>query len=368
MTMWERTASVLLVKCIIAVGLVAALCTLVNAGEAVAVLEQARPLPVFTAFAVSVFGVLVSAEKWRGLLVRGGIAMSLTASARLYWIGMFCSNFLPTSVGGDTVRLVLTPAPGRYAGVAGSILVERLTGFLVMLALCALGIALRPQYFDEPGLRRVFLAGVLLLNFGVIVALLAPGLLAPSLLRLARDLSPVIGQVVRAVARVAAAVAGQAREPANLGRAMVLSICFYGTIIFAQHAVLRAVGAEVPLLEVALVAAVVPLITLLPLSLNGLGVAEGVFVLIYVQLGIDPETALAAAVLRRSVDLANSGLGGLLWLLQRPRYETDQKRSSCLRQRPPEPDRQHGHDRGRRCVFRPAAPHHERDAPARCAQ
>jgi hypothetical protein len=51
---------------------------------------------------------------------------------------------------------------------------------------------------------------------------------------------------------------------------------------------------------------------------NGLGVAEGVFVLLYVQLGVDPETALAAAVLRRVVDLANSGLGGLFWLVQRP--------------------------------------------------
>ena len=35
---------------------------------------------------------------------------------------------------------------------------------------------------------------------------------------------------------------------------------------------------------------------MLLLSLNGLGMAKSVFVLLYVQLGVDPEAALAAAV------------------------------------------------------------------------
>jgi hypothetical protein len=37
-------------------------------------------------------------------------------------------------------------------------------------------------------------------------------------------------------------------------------------------------------------------------------------VLVYASVGVAPETALAAAILRRLVDLANSGFGGLLWL------------------------------------------------------
>ena len=295
----------------------AALCLAVDPGEAAAALERARPLPLATALAASVLGVLVSAEKWRGLLRHAGVGLTLAACARLYWVGMFASNLLPTSVGGDAVRLLLTPAPGRRAAVAGSILVERLTGFLVMLALCTLGLALRPQYFDEPGLRATFLAGVLALDLGVVAALLAPGRLAPLLSGLAAHLPGILHRPIGAATRVAAAVGGLAGDPAALARAMALSVVFYGTIIAAQHAVLRAAGAEVALAEVALVAAVVPLAAMLPVSLNGLGVAEGVFVLLYAQLGVAPEAALAAAALRRLVDLANSGLGGPLWLTLR---------------------------------------------------
>jgi uncharacterized membrane protein YbhN (UPF0104 family) len=301
-------------KALVAALLIAALCLAVDLDEAAAALARARPLPLATALAASVLGVLVSAEKWRGLLLAAGVRLSLAACARLYWVGMFASNLLPTSVGGDAARLMLTPAPGRRAAVAGSILVERLTGFLVMLGLCTLGLALRPAYFDAPGLRNAFLAAVLALDLGVVAALLAPGRLAPLLAGLAGRLPGVLRRPAAAAARVAAAVAGLARAPAVLARAMALSAVFYGTIIVAQHAVLRAAGAEVALVEVALVAAVVPLIAMAPVSLNGLGVAEGVFVLLYAQLGVDPGAALAAAVLRRLVDLANSGLGGPLWL------------------------------------------------------
>jgi Lysylphosphatidylglycerol synthase TM region len=141
------------VKALVAAALLAALCLAVDLDEAAAALRHARPLPLATALAASVLGVLVSAEKWRGLLREAGVRLSLAACARLYWVGMFASNLLTTGVGGDAARLLLTPAPGRRAAVAGSILVERLTGFLVMLALCTLGLALRPAHFDVPGLR-----------------------------------------------------------------------------------------------------------------------------------------------------------------------------------------------------------------------
>jgi uncharacterized membrane protein YbhN (UPF0104 family) len=308
-----------LAKVLVAAVLLAALCLAVDLGEAAAALGGARPLPLATALGASVLGGLLSAEKWRGLLLTAGVRLSLAACARLYWVGMFASNLLPTSIGGDAARLLLTPAPGQRSAVAGSILVERLTGFLVMLGLCTLGLALRPQYFDAPGLRDAFLAAVLTLDLGVVAALLAPGLLVPPLARLAGRLPPggIPGRAVAAAGRVAAAVAAQVRAPAALARALALSAAFYGTIIVAQHAVLRSAGADVPLSEVALVAAVVPLIAMVPVSLNGLGVAEGVFVLLYAQLGVAPEAALAAAGLRRLVDLVNSGLGGPLWLTLR---------------------------------------------------
>jgi len=102
---------------------------------------------VAAALVISAIGVVVSAEKWRGLLEDSLIRVGLPLAGRLYWIGMFFSNFMPTSVGGDAVRLVLTPAPGRLQFVAGTILIERLTGFVVLLALSGIGLTLGPSLY-----------------------------------------------------------------------------------------------------------------------------------------------------------------------------------------------------------------------------
>jgi hypothetical protein len=103
--------------------------------------------------AVSVIGVLISPTNGATSSGRAG-GDHLRGRGAALLDRHVLSNFLPTSVGGDAVRLALTPSKGRLARVAGSILVERLTGLLVMLALCAIGLSLRPVQVDQAGLGQ----------------------------------------------------------------------------------------------------------------------------------------------------------------------------------------------------------------------
>ena len=96
--------------------------------------------------------------------------------------------------------------------------------------------------------------------------------------------------------------------------AILYSFPFYGAMMVAQYWMLRSVGAEVGLLAVVLGAPLVSLVALTPITINGLFLAEGAFVLIYASTGVQPEVALAAAIVRRLVDLVNSGLGSFMWL------------------------------------------------------
>ena len=117
--------------------------------------------------------------------------------------------------------------------------------------------------------------------------------------------------------RIVITVARQTRRGHALRRALVLSVPFYFTIFLAQYCVLHAVGAQVRLADVILVGGLVPLLSLVPISLQRHGLAEGVFVAVYGVVGVLPDAALAAALLRRLVDLLNSALGGLFWLMER---------------------------------------------------
>lgn len=307
----------ILAKLVLGIGLLVLLGYMVDWNAVAAVLGSASPGWITGAFAVSVLGVLISAEKWNGLLRDSRVRLPFFAAARLYWVGMFFSNFLPTSVGGDALRLALTPSHGRTERVAATILVERLTGFFVMLVLCAVGLLTGPLSFGHPHLAEAMLLAVLGLLIAVAAAVLAPTVLAKLLPMVIERLPRLLQRIVLKMQRIAVTIARQSRRGTALLRALVLSVPFYGTIFIAQYCVLRAVGAQLPLLDVVLVGALVPLLGLVPISLNGLGVTEGVFVAVYGAVGVVPKLALAAALLRRSVDLLNSALGGLFWLIDR---------------------------------------------------
>ena len=87
------------------------------------------------------------------------IHLAYVAAAQLYWIGSFFSNFLPTGVGGDAVRLMLTLRTDGRGPVAASILVERLSGLFAALSACALVVLPLDLGLGLP--RLVLVAGVL---------------------------------------------------------------------------------------------------------------------------------------------------------------------------------------------------------------
>jgi uncharacterized protein (TIRG00374 family) len=308
-------------KLVVAAGLLGLLVYWMDWREVVAAIRRADLGWVAAAFAVSVAGSVLSAEKWRGLLAASQIDIGLVLAARLYWIGSFFSNFLPSSIGGDAVRLMLTPAPGRLNHVAGSILLERVTGLVVLLAITCLGLAVAPWIAPRLAIGHLLLPLVGGLALASSLVLLLPRRAAAFLALLRTRLPALLRRPVRIAERLAWTVARQTRDRGAILRALALSVPFYATVVLAQYFCLRAVGADIPLHYALLFGAGIQLLAVLPVSINGLGVSEGAFVALYATFGVTVWAALAAALVRRLVDLANSALGGLLWLAYRPAFK-----------------------------------------------
>src|SRR5260221_14501919 len=80
-------------------------------------------------------GILVRSLRWRWLLKAVGAQVPFRHVVYLYFIGSFFNTFLPTGFGGDVVR-VLEIGPGATSDqAAGTALVDRLTGFIILFVL-----------------------------------------------------------------------------------------------------------------------------------------------------------------------------------------------------------------------------------------
>ena len=302
----------------VAAGFIAVVVSFVDWRESLLLLGDLQPAPVLFAVGLLTVGLTLSTLKWKVLLAVHAVRLPFLRFLQYYWIGSFFSNLLLSTVGGDVVRLGLMCRHARITIVAASIIVERGSGLLILLCLAALGLFMRPQYFTTGGL---------LATLWVLVAGLS-GTLGLALFlgsRVGRWFRPVLefhrwtAHLIHELSKTAQAIEYYRGQVRPITLTLILSVLFYLEVILFDYAVIMSVGGDISLLEVMLIAPLITLVSLVPISVNALGIAEGAFVLFYTQAGLAPEEALAAAVLRRVLVLGYSLGGGVIWLREKPR-------------------------------------------------
>lgn len=261
------------------------------------------------ALLLQLLGIALSAAKWRVLLRAHGQALSFRWLLNLYLIGQFASNFLPTVVGGDAVRVVqLGRRIGSYSAASASVFLERLTGFVALAGLANLALL---------GLLQTELLGanqpLLLLTVGFGLVALAALLAVFWAARFQRMVGRFVPAFARApLQRVADALTDYAPRGRQLVLVLGLSLLFQ-CLWVGLHAVCGlALGLSAPLLLYTLMATNTDMVGLAPVFVNNLGAREMVFLLYLAPLGVGSAQAVALALLIFGVRLLVSVLGGLV--------------------------------------------------------
>jgi uncharacterized protein (TIRG00374 family) len=274
---------------------------------------------VALAGASALLAMVLNVKRWQMMLQGQGANAPLPGLIRLYLIGMFVNNILPSRLGGDVIRAYGTSirATTKTRSVA-AVLMDRLVGATSVLLLGVIAFLANPSVIPDR------LVDLLVVGLVVSVAALAVllyrgsrfGGIRERLLRLTSF--SVFGINVRAkVGAGIDAARSYSRARGLIGRALAVSMVANGLSIVNLFLYSQAVGAGLSLSEVAVVAPVVLAIGLLPLSINGIGTIELTFVMLFGAMGVEPHVALAVALLRRFVLLAISLFGGLLYALRR---------------------------------------------------
>jgi uncharacterized protein (TIRG00374 family) len=217
---------------------------------------------------------------------------------------------LPTGFGGDAYKSFrLRGETGSMVPPLATAFLDRLAGLVGLALLAFAGSAVRFATGDH---GRVTLAAALL-SLGVLVAWGLALSLSPRWTR-KRETSSRMASKLRDFAR---AFATSGRDP----RAVL-----WGTVVGAASALLLVVvfallaaslGLSVPSAALPGIVLITSLMTIVPLTINGLGLREAAAVWCLVVYGISPEEALAFSLLVLAVTLASSVVGGVVYVVTR---------------------------------------------------
>lgn len=314
-------------KLVSSIVLLAILFAFVDWREGLSLLLAVDLKPLAFVFVLYVVGLWLSSVKWRMLLVIQNVSTTVGQLFRLYWTGAFIGNFLPSTVGGDFSRLAFLRSTNRLAEVAASIVLERVTGLVVLLVFSIFSLSLRPQYFGDSFLLPVLWLIVCAVLGVVFVVYAFSAYIVAWLGRLNLNEKWLLYKVVVKARKVMFAILFFREQALVLFNCMALSCVFYLLSFVAQYLIFYSLGLHVPVVEIMFILPIISLISLIPISLNSFGLTESVFVLFFVRAGLESSEALAAALLGRALMILFSSLGGIWWFIERQKLKIMQRSS-----------------------------------------
>ena len=254
---------------------------------------------------LTTLAMVLSALRWQQVLRAMDMPTSLRTLIPLAFAGQFVSNVLPTTIGGDVLRVSrLSKQNGEAEDTFASVVLERLSGWLVLPLITFFGMIINPELREQGDatLFAVLISALTLLGLiAIIVIADHPRLGGRFASR--EGWTRFVGAVHLGVARM------RAHPGATLG--IVLAGLLY-QLVLCLAALMVAAALGFGWLGMPPLLAFFPAVLIaqvLPIGIAGLGVREGAFVLFLTPLDVPAEQAIALGLVLYAVNLVVSLAG-----------------------------------------------------------
>lgn len=276
-----------------------------------AALLQVNPVYLAGAFVLPAVGILISVARWHTLLRLQGIDIQFGFLLRSIFVGRFFNTFLPSTIGGDAMRMLdLFKAGVSKSAAVSTTLIDRGLG---LLALASFG-------------GVAFLTSTILLSLVpqlqplkplVLAAVCAVFLAFAFFLKLPQGLSTLLRKILPAKLHGTVSVLETLqRRPLLLLWPIALSFLLQINVILFYYLLSLAFDLQIEMTSFFVVIPAVLFAMMLPVSINGIGIKEGVFIFAFGLFGIPTETIIAYTLLTYVDAIVNGIIGGIVYALR----------------------------------------------------
>jgi uncharacterized protein (TIRG00374 family) len=307
-----RAARSRTVRLLITAAILAYLATRIDMGQSARAVVRIERWHLIAVLALVALDRCVMILRWILLLRATGTNVPALMAARIFLVSSFVGSFLPAGVGGDAARAWgLSRETSRGSEALASVAVDRLLGVLSLVVMACLGLIIWVPP-DGADWRLPAVAAL-------IAAACAAAFWVDRLVRLLVPVDRHDGPLAKRVLKLGDAVSRYRNHRGALAHVMAWSIAVQLLRITQAYLLGRGLGIDVSFAYYMLVMPVGLLMLLLPISVSGFGVPQGVIVWLLSPVGVPSEQAFALSTLIVLTGLAGNLPGLWLWLANRRR-------------------------------------------------
>jgi glycosyltransferase 2 family protein len=275
------------------------------------IVKKADKMPLFLSFLMTFFGYLFCFLRWKMLLDAAGIKLPQKRLVSAFSGGIFFNMFLPSTVGGDFVRSADIGYHSKKTGtVVATVLLDRISGFAGMIAVALIALVLGLGIIKDQ--RIVFAIVILTVLLALIVLLVFNDRACGFLEKILFSIRP--EKIRSSLQSVLRQMHGFKEHKPVVVKNLLLSIAIQSVGPIATYIVAVSFHLKVNIIYFFLFVPIISAVTLLPVSIGGLGVRDYMTILLFTHMGISKNFAFAFSLLGFFFLLAYAGIGGLVYV------------------------------------------------------
>ncbi len=254
----------------------------------------------------------VSTIKWHMLVKYKHVSIGFWKLFAFYVVGRFFNMILPSSVGGDLIRIhLLGKETGQLASSAAIVFIERVTGLIMLVALTAGALLMAAGSFSQSWVQWLVLVAALGLAM-IVLAFMVDGFYQ-FFVSIFKGLHPFIEKIFNKIDKMRSTIVEIGKNRNVLTLAFLNSFIFYIVAILNAWVSILVFDLSVPLTTMIIAVPIIMFLMNLPVSIGSLGIMEFSYTAVLSAFGIDPVVALSLALLMRLKLILAAGMGAITY-------------------------------------------------------
>lgn len=275
------------------------------------------------AVSIALWGLTILLGAWRWWLVlrSQGLDPGFRRTLEISLVAHFFNSFLLGSTGGDVLKAYYAARVTHHLRTEAvtSVLIDRVLGLFTMLAFAAA--MLVPNLPLVRAHHRTVALALVVLAMGAFAGLFLLASLRGGVSKLLPNARDWIRRLPKAdvLERGLGACRTLGRNRGLLVQTLVLSTLLTVVCVYQLQTLVWGYGDDAPLQPLLLIVPAVICVSALPVTPNGLGVRDNLYLylLSLPEIGINPDTAVAISLVAYAASLVWSALGGILYVFMR---------------------------------------------------
>jgi uncharacterized protein (TIRG00374 family) len=276
------------------------------------VLGAADKTLMLIVFLLPFIGYFISANRWKILLKAQNVDSSIFFLIKSYMVSTFFNNFMPSTIGGDTIRAYDSWRLGKNKIEAILVVsTDRILGILALMIFALSAILASHKTVKNFPLYYMW---VPLMTIGVVILLY---ILLISNWRIYQKIKfPIFNKLNKIIDQIENVFLSYQDRKDTLLIGFVLSMLLQTNVIIHYYLIAKSLDIPISLINFFVIIPLALFVMMIPITVNAIGVRENIFVFFFTPFGVPESKAIAFSWLAYGIIIVHGIIGGVVFAVR----------------------------------------------------